>query len=87
MAFVLNDISYELVYDLGTDLKLLLFLAVIVLICELPILIKNIGKRSISIRKTLKPLSEMAKKARQLNHEVFDMRSIADGTHIKDLDS
>jgi two-component system sensor histidine kinase ArlS len=85
IAFILNDTSYKIVYDLGTDLKLLLFLAFIVLICELLVLIKNIGKGSISIRKTLKPLSEMAEKARQLNDEVFDMRSMANGTRIKDL--
>ncbi len=85
LAFILNGISYKIVYDLGNDLKLLLFLAFIVLTCELLILIKNIDKGSRLIRKTLKPLSEMAEKARQLNDEVFDMRSMANGTRIKDL--
>jgi len=85
MSFILNGTSYKIVYDLGTDLRLLLSLACIVLLCELLILIKNIGQGSRSIRKILKPLSEMAEKARQLNDEVFDMRSVANGTRIKDL--
>lgn len=85
IGFILNGKSYKIVYDLGNDLKLLIYLAYIVLICELLILVKNIGKGSRLIRKTLKPLSEMAEKARQLNDEVFDMRSITNDTHIKDL--
>lgn len=82
IAFTFNGISYLIVYDLGADLRLFVYLISIVLICELLILTKGISRGSRSIRKTLKPLSEMAEKARQLNDEVFYMR---DGAHIKDL--
>lgn len=82
LAFILNGTTYKMVYDLGEDLKLLLFLAFIVSLCELLILINNIIKGSRAIRRTLKPLSEMAEKARQLNDE---MSSMANGTRIKDL--
>ena len=85
IGLTINSRSYKIVYDLGTDLRLLLSLIFIVLIWELIILISNAGKGSKAIKKTLKPLSEMAEKAKQLNDEVFNMRSMADGTPIKDL--
>lgn len=85
IAFSYNGISYQIVYALGADLKLFFYLLFIVLLFELLILMGNIGKGSRSIRQTLKPLSEMAEMAKSLNDEVFYMRSMADGTHIKDL--
>jgi signal transduction histidine kinase len=85
IAFLINGISYKIVYDWGTDLRLILSLIFVVLICELLIIIKNISKGSRAIKKILKPLSEMAEKARQLNDEVSNMHSMANGTHIKDL--
>lgn len=82
ITFISNGIQYQIVYNLGTDLRLLLTLAFIVLICELLILIRNLDKGSIQIRKILKPLSEMAAKAKQLNDEVYYMKA---DTHLKDL--
>jgi len=83
MTFIISGISYKIIYDLGADLRLMLSLAVIVLMVELIILIKNLCKGSRAIKKTLKPLSEMAEKARQLNDEVFYISS--DGAQIKNL--
>lgn len=85
IAFYVKGTPYKIVYNLGADLRLLLYLAVIVLICELLILIKNMEKGSRSIRNVLKPLSEMAEKARQLNDDLYYRRSVAGDTHIKDL--
>ena len=85
LAFSVRGTSYRIVYDLGADLRRLLYLAAIVLFFELLILIKNINKGSRAIRKTLKPLSEMAEKARQLNEELYYRRSLPDNTQIEDL--
>ncbi|WIV12957.1 ATP-binding protein [Proteiniborus sp. MB09-C3] len=85
VAFPIEDTSYEIVYALGSDLKLFLYLFLILLIFELLIIIENIVKGSGIIRKTLKPLSDLAETAKSLNAEVLSMGSKADGTYIKDL--
>ncbi|MGI6129763.1 MAG: sensor histidine kinase [bacterium] len=84
MAFLVQDTAYKIVYDLGTDLQRLLYLAAIVLFFELLIVIKNMNKGSRVIRKTLRPLSEMAEKARQINDDLYYGRSLT-GPQIKNL--
>lgn len=81
----INDTSYQIIYDLGRDLRLFLYLLFIVLVYELLIIVGDIGKGSRMIRKTLKPLSDLAETAKTLNAEVSSMGSNADGTHIRDL--
>ena len=82
IGFSIGDSSYKIVYSLNSDLKLFLYLFLIILIFEALILIGNIGKGSKMIRKTLKPLSDLTETARNLNAEVASM---ANGAYIKDL--
>lgn len=82
IGFTIDGVSYQIIYYIGSDLKLFLYLFFIILIFELLILIGNIEKGSRMIRKTLKPLAELAETAKSLNQEVSSM---ADGTYIKDL--
>lgn len=82
IGFSVDGIYYQIIYSLGSNLKLFLYLFFIILIFELIILIRNIKKGSRMIRRTLKPLSDLTEKAKNLNAEVSYK---ADGTYIKDL--
>ncbi|WP_257490384.1 sensor histidine kinase [Anaerosalibacter massiliensis] len=85
IGFSINNLSYQIVYSLGSNLKLFIYLFFIVLIFELLIIIKNISKGSKMIKKTLKPLADLTEVTKSLNAEVSSMASKADGTYIKDL--
>src|SRR5665647_3868021 len=85
IALLINDSHYRIVYALGAELKYYISMMFIILLFEALILIGNIGKGARMIRKTLKPLSEMAKTARNLNVDVSSKRAITDDSHIKDL--
>ena len=85
IGFSINDVPYTIIYAFGSNLKLFVYLFLIVLIFELLILIGNVNKGSRMIRKTLKPLADLAEATKNLNAEVSSMASTADGTHIKDL--
>lgn len=85
ISISIKNKSYQIIYALGPDLRLFLSLIFIVLIFELLIIIENVGNGSRIIRRTLKPLSDLAETAKNLNAEVLSMSSKADGTHIKDL--
>ncbi|NLW21647.1 MAG: HAMP domain-containing protein [Tissierellia bacterium] len=80
--FSIDSLSYRIVYPLGNDLSLLIYIFAILIGFEALILIGNLGKGLRMIRKTLKPLAELAETAKNLNAEV---RSKLDGTYIKDL--
>jgi len=83
IGFSIGDSSYKIVCSLDSDLKLFLYLFLIILIFEALILIGDIGKGSKMIRKALKPLSDLTETTRSLNAEVA--ASMANGTYIKDL--
>lgn len=83
--FKLGRDFYQLVYFLGSDLRLILRLIFILLIGELVILIDSIGKGSRTIRKTLQPLADLAETAKSLNAEVASMGPQLADSHIKDL--
>lgn len=85
ISFSSNDVFYEIVYALGSDLWLFLSLFSILLIFEALIIIGNIGKGSRMIKKTLKPLSDLSEIAKSLNAEVSTINPRLDRTHIKDL--
>lgn len=80
-----NGSSYHIVYTLGSDLRLLFYLSINVLIIEFLIIIGDIGKGARAIRKTLKPLSELAETAKNLNAKVLSIDTKTNGTDIKDL--
>lgn len=82
IGFTIDGLSYQTIYSLGSDLRLFIYLFLIILIFELLILIGEIGKGSRMIRKTLKPLTDLSETAKSINKEVSSM---SDGTNIKDL--
>jgi signal transduction histidine kinase len=82
IGFTIDDLPYQTIYSLGSDLRLFIYLFLIILIFELLILIGEIGKGSRMIKKTLKPLTDLSETAKSINKEVSSM---ADGTYIKDL--
>lgn len=81
----INGTSYHIVYTLGSDLRLLFYLSINVLIIEFLIIIGDIGKGARAIRKTLRPLSELAATAKSLNAKVLSIDTKSNGTDIKDL--
>ncbi len=85
LAFPVKGKSFKIVYSLGTDLRLLFYLAVILVFFELLVLIKNMIKGTRSIKKVLKPLSEIAEEARRLNEELYYQGNTAGYDRIKDL--
>ncbi|UNC91031.1 sensor histidine kinase [Candidatus Contubernalis alkaliaceticus] len=85
MIVTVDGVPYQVTYALGTDLRLYVFLLLGLLAVELLYLLGSIGKNTMVIRKTLKPLSEMAETARTLHEGVASMGSAADGSGIKYL--
>ncbi|MCF6466219.1 sensor histidine kinase [Clostridium sp. Cult2] len=85
VGFPLDNSYYQIIYLLGSDLKLFLYLFSLTLIFELLILIGSIDKGSKAIRKTLQPIAELAETAKSLNAEVSSIGSKTNGTYIKDL--
>ncbi len=85
LGLVKDDLNFKISYPLGKDLRLFLSAFFILLLFELLILINDFRKGSKAIRKALKPLSDMAETARNLNVEVSSMHSRYDGTHIKNM--
>lgn len=81
----LDDQSYQIIYSLGRELRLFFLLFLIILIGELLIVIGNLRKGAKSIRKTLKPLSDLAETAKNLHAEVSSMGLNTEGRYIKDL--
>lgn len=81
----LNEGYYQIIYPLGSELKLLLLLFSIVLVFELLTIIRNLQKGVKNIRKALKPLSDLADTARSLNAEVLSTGLKSEGKYIKDI--
>lgn len=81
----LNGVSYQITYSLGPELRLLLLLLSIILMFELLTIIVNLQKGVRNIRKTLKPLSDLADTARSLNAEVLSMGLKSEGKYIEDI--
>ncbi|MDX9917604.1 MAG: ATP-binding protein [Gudongella sp.] len=83
--FVIDEENYGLSYDLGKDLRLIIYLIVIVLVFEFLIAILNIQKGYRIIRKTLKPLTELSETAKALNVKVRSQGTTVSDSDIKDL--
>lgn len=80
-----NGRYYQVIYSLGSELRLFLLLFSIILIYEMLIIISNLQKGARRIRKNLKPLSELAETARTLNEEVSSMGLKSEVRYIDDL--
>ena len=81
----LNGNFYEITYSLGSELRLFFRMFLILLLCQLLIIFGNLIRGSKSIRKTLKPLSDLAEIAKNLNAEVSSKALNSDGRYIEDL--
>ena len=80
------EIGYQLVsYSIGNDIKLLLYLILILLTGQLLYILGRIRKNNRMIRETLRPLSDMAEKAKKLQAEIADLNSSTPDDKIKDL--
>jgi len=78
--------GYQLIsYSIGHDLKLLIYLILMLLFCQLLYILGRIRKNNRMIRETLKPLSDMAEKAKKLQSEIADLSSGNPNETIKDL--
>ncbi len=80
-----NGIAYQIIYSLGTELRLFFLLFLIILISELSIMIGNLRKGAKSIRKTLKPLADLAETAKNLNAKVSSKGIETEERLIEDL--
>ena len=80
-----NGRDYKIIYSLGSELRLFILLYIIVLISQLLIILQNLQKGARRIRKTLKPLSDLAETAKNLNEEVSSMGLKSEGRYIDDL--
>jgi len=72
-------------YPIGNDFMILLGLFLIILGFEVIILTTGFVKGSRMIRRTLRPLNELAEAARSLNQEVTSMGSKAQDRYLRDL--
>lgn len=72
-------------YPIGNDFMILLGLFLIILGFEVIILTTGFVKGSRMIRRTLRPLNELAEAARSLNREVASMSSKSQDRYLKDL--
>lgn len=80
MSLPFDDLSYQIIYTLGTDFIYYIYLIPVVLGLELLYILGRIGKNARVIRRTLQPLSEMAETARILHEGVTSMGAAADVT-------
>ncbi|MFA5575670.1 MAG: ATP-binding protein [Tissierellaceae bacterium] len=79
LDFSLKGRDYQIIYSVGPAILRFLKLLAILLAVELAILLQNIIKGQKSIRRTLKPLAELAEKTRTLNTlESFDDKNLRD---------
>ncbi|MFN2364266.1 MAG: sensor histidine kinase, partial [Halarsenatibacteraceae bacterium] len=80
------ETGYQLIsYSIGSDLKLLLYLVLLLFASQLLYLVGRIRKNNRMIRGTLKPLSDMAERAKKLQAEIADLSSATPDEKIKDL--
>lgn len=81
MEFPLHHTYYQIIYPIGPDLKLFARFFTFLLIFELLFILISLRKGHRNIRKTLKPIAELARTAQNLNAGV----SASGGAQIKDL--
>lgn len=80
-----NGIINSVSYSIGNDFIILLGLFFILFGFEIIILLAGLIKGSRMIRRTLRPLQELAEAAKSLNKEVASMSSKSQERYIKDL--
>jgi len=81
----INSTTNYVSYAIGNDFMIFFGLFLIILGFEVIILTTGLIKGSRMIRRTLKPLNELAEAARSLNKEVTSMSSKSQDRYLKDL--
>ncbi len=80
------ETGYQLIsYSIGNDIKLLLYLVLLLFVSQLLYVVGRIRKNNRMIKGTLKPLSDMAERAKKLQAEIADLSSATPDEKIKDL--
>lgn len=85
VTFHQQDRIYQLSYGLGGDLELLGFALLVMVSFELLYLISSLGNHTSMLRKTLKPLTDLAEAAKTLQRGVTGTGSFAQNTDLKTL--
>ncbi len=85
ISLTVNGTPFQITYALGADLRLYLLIMLIVLGGEFLHFLGRIDHNTGVIRKTLRPLSEMAETTRNLQQDMTSMRIGPSGASIKHL--
>ncbi len=85
MVFSSEDLYYRVNFPLQQNLQVFSFFMLIILIAQALYIMSRIGKNTRVIRRTLKPLSEMAAVARNLQEDMGRMSSTSAGAELHNL--
>jgi signal transduction histidine kinase len=85
MILTTDGRTYQLSYALGSDLRFFFYLMLVILGSQLLFLLRRISTNIRAIRQTLKPLTEMAETARNLQQDIGSMRTAPSGVGIQHL--
>ena len=85
MILTEDGLAYQISYTLGPDLRLFFYLMLVILGGQLLFLLGRIRTNTIVIRQTLKPLTQMAETARNLQQDMGSMRAAPSGAGIQHL--
>jgi signal transduction histidine kinase len=84
-SLLYEDKAILITYPLGPEIMSLLRLLAILLAAQLLYVISSLGKNTRALRKTLKPLAEMASAARDLQQSVASFNSVNSGAGVSGL--
>jgi len=85
MLLPAEGLAYQLSYALGPDLRFFFSLMLVIIGSQLLFLLGRIPTNTKVIRQTLKPLTEMAETARNLQQDMESMRAAPSGAGIQHL--
>lgn len=85
VTFTLNGTAYQVSYRLNTDIHMFLTLLLIAVAFELIYLVSSLGKNTKILRKTLKPLTDLAETAQILQKDMGESGGFTQGSELKNL--
>lgn len=84
-AFTQNGSSYQISYNLESDMKMYAALLLLVVVFEIIYLLSSLGSNTKALRKTLKPLTDLAETAQILQKDMMESGGHAQGAELKTL--
>ncbi len=84
-AFTQNGNSYQFSYSLEADIKMYATLLLLVVAFEIIYLLSSLGSNTKTLRKTLKPLTDLAETAQILQKDMVESGGHAQGAELKTL--